>query len=163
MHVEYEVTKRDYVSAAMLAAHKGPLSIRLRYYYVYAFAILWLVVTVATSRTDGHWNIVDMLFGFGFVAVMALFVWAKFAREYQRSANLHGIQQLDANESGVRFVTTESDTRSTWKAYSKFAENSKVFILFHPGNKTFIPIPKSALNSEQATELRSLFKASFAR
>ena len=91
MHIEYQVSKQDYVNAATLAVRKGPIS------------------------------------------------------------------------SGMRLVTSESETRSTWKTYSKFAESSRVFILFHLGSKTFIPIPKSALNSEQVTELRSFFKTSLAR
>ena len=163
MHIEYEIARQDYMTAAMLAARKGALPTRLRYYYVYVFAALWLVATLATSRTRGHWNIVDMSLGFGFVAAIGLFVWTKFAWEYRRSANLHGIQQLDADESGIRLKTLESDARSTWKAYSKFAENSRVFVLFYPGNRTFIPIPKSAMNIEQVTELRGLFKAGLAR
>jgi hypothetical protein len=106
---------------------------------------------------------VDILFGLGFVGAIALFLWAKVAWQFRSSPNLHGLQQLDASESGIQLKTSESETRSTWKAYSKFAENSRVFVLFYPGDRTFVPIPKSALNSAQVTELRSLFKASLAR
>jgi hypothetical protein len=119
MHSAYEVSKQDYVSAAVLAVHKGALSVRLRYYYVYAFTILWLVSTLATSRTDGHWNIVDMLFGFGIVPVVALFMWAKFSREYRRSANLKGIQQLDASASGIHLRTSESETRGSSSSFTR--------------------------------------------
>jgi hypothetical protein len=154
------------VNAATLAVRKGPISSRLRYYYYYAFTALWLVTSLSASRSGGHWDLADIGFGLSIVPFLAVILWIprlKFGREFQRSANLHGIQQLDASESGIRLVTSESETRSTWKTYSKFAESSRVFILFHLGSKTFIPIPKSALNSEQVTELRSLFKTSLAR
>jgi hypothetical protein len=166
MHVEYEVTKQNYVNAASLAARKGSLSSRLRYYYFYAFTTLWVIVSLGSSRSGGHWDPAGIAFGLIIFPTLAMILGIerlKFAWQFRKSASLHGIQQFDADESGTRLKTSESDTRSSWKAYSKFAENSRVFVLFHPGDKAFIAIPKSALNSEQVNELRSLFKASLAR
>jgi hypothetical protein len=166
MHVEYEVSKQNYVSAASLAARKGSISSRLRYYYFYAFATLWLIISLGSLRSGGHWDPAGIALDLTILPVLAIVLWIerlKFAWQFRKSANLHGIQQFDADESGTKLKTSESDTRSTWRAYSKLAENSRVFVLFHPGDKTFIAIPKCALNSEQVDEFRSLFKANLAR
>ena len=166
MHIEYEVSQQDYVNAAILAIRKGRISSRLRYYYFCAFTLLWLVTTLSGSRSGGHWNLATIAFGLSIIPFIAAILWIsrfKFGREFQKNANLHGVHQLDATESGMQIVTPESETRSTWKTYSKFAENSRVFILFSPGNRIFIPIPKSAMNTEQIVELRNLFKVGLAR
>ena len=166
MHIDYEVCQQDYVSAAILAIRKGPITSKIRYYYFCVFAVLWLVATAISSRSEGHWNFADIISGLSIFLFLGFVLWVtqlKFGREFRKLTNLNGLQQLDASESGIQFKNTESETRSTWKTYSKFAENSRVFILFYSGNKTFIPIPKGAMNTEQVGELRSIFKAGLAR
>ncbi len=166
MHIDYQVSQQDYVSAAILALRKGRITAKIRYYYFCAFVIFWLVATLSSSRSEGHWNFADIIAGLSIFPFLAFILWVthlKFGREFRNNPSLHGIHQLDATESGMRIASTESETRSTWKTYSKFAENSKVFILFHPGNKTFIPISKDAMNAEQVSELRNIFKTSLAR
>jgi hypothetical protein len=166
MHVDYQVSQQDYVSAAMLAVRKGRITTKIRYYYFCAFAIFWLVATLSSSRSEGHWNFASIVAGLSIFPFLAFILWVtglKFAREFRQNVSLHGIHQLDATESGMRIANSESEMRSTWKTYSKFAENSRVFILFHPGIKSFIPISKNAMNVEQVSELRSLFKTSLSR
>jgi hypothetical protein len=166
MHIEYEISQQDYVSAALLAIRKGRIFTKLRYYYFCVFATLWLMTSLTAARAGGHWNITAIAAGLAIIPFMAMILWIariKFGREFKKNASVHGVHQLDATESGIRIANSESETRSTWKVYSKFAENSGVFILFDQGKKTFIPIPKAALTGEQITELRSLFKAGLAR
>jgi hypothetical protein len=166
MHIEYQVSQQDYVSAALLAIRKGRIVTKLRYYYFCVFATLWLVTALTAARSGGHWNIAAIASGLAIIPFMAVILWIariKFGREFQKNANVHGVHQLDATESGIRIANKESETRSTWKIYSKFAENSRVFILLNQGKKSFIPIPKSTMNTEEIAELRSLFKAGLAR
>ncbi len=162
MHIEYQISQQDYVSAAILAIRKGRIFTKIRYYYFCVFSTLWLMTALGASRSGGHWNVAAILAGVAIIPFMAAILWIariKFGREFQKNANLHGVHQLDVAESGMRIAHSESETRSTWKVYSKFAENSRVFILFGPEKRTFIPIPKSAMNPEEIAELRSLFKA----
>jgi hypothetical protein len=166
MHIEYQISQQDYVSAAILAIRKGRIFSKLRYYYFCVFTTLWLVTAMGAARSGGHWNTAAILTGLTIIPFMAGILWiarVRFGREFQKNANLHGVHQLDATESGMRIAHTESETRSTWKIYSKFAENSHVFILFDQGRKSFIAIPKSAMSPEEIAELRSLFKAGLAR
>jgi YcxB-like protein len=166
MHIEYQVSQKDYVSAAILAIRKGRIFTKLRFYYFCVFTTLWLTTALTAARSGGHWNVAVVLTGLTVIPFMAVILWIsriKFGHEFRRNAALHGVHQLDATESGMRIAHSESETRSTWKMYSKFAENSRVFIVFDQVRKSFITIPKSAMSTEQITELRSLFKASLVR
>lgn len=166
VHIDYHVSQQDYISGAMLALRRGSTSSRIRYYYFCGFIVLWFAMDLLGARAGGQWHLDQIWSGLIILPFIAFFLWIqrfRFDREFRKNATLHGIQQLDVNESGVRLVTGESETRSTWKTYSRYAENSRVFILFHAGDKTFIPISKSAMNTEQAAELRGLFKANLHR
>jgi hypothetical protein len=159
MRIEYQISEDDFVSAAKLAMRKRSAFAGYRIYIwpvLGAVLILFGAVAAIGKRdVSGLWPV--MLWGSILLALPML--WAfQFRRVYRKSPMLQGRRTLEIDDTSLHFTSANSDGRTNWQAYIKFAESNETFILFQQGNQIFIPIPKRELSQSQITELRSLFE-----
>jgi YcxB-like protein len=158
MEIIYQVSEDDFTSSSWLAMRKGSISQSFRFYYFVGFAILFFAMSLIPLFKDRDYaSIWGALFGLAFFYFVVFSRTAQFRRQYRRSTLLPLRNTLYIDNSSLHFVTAESELRANWKAYSRFSENSKTFILFQ-GDGTFVSIPKRELTPTQITELRSLFE-----
>jgi hypothetical protein len=82
----------------------------------------------------------------------------QFRRQYRKMPMLRDRRTLSVDDTILLSSTADSESRTTWSAYTRFGEDKKTFVLFVQGNRVFIPFPKRELTSLQVDELRSLFE-----
>jgi YcxB-like protein len=155
VHIKYRISERDYQSAAMLELRKRSTLSTLEYYSPYAFTIVWITASLLASS-------VDMFLTLGVLPILVGFLYlrrSKLQREYTKLRHLHPLQALDLDGTGLRVVTTLGTSRSSWDVYSKYAEDSKSFILYKADGHGFLPIPKDYLTVTQIDELHTLLEA----
>ena len=168
LQIVYQVSQEDFESASWLALRKGPLPKALQFYFRIGFLGLWVSMSVlpVLAKPTIH-NLLDSLmfssFGFAILLGQLFFTRLGFRREFRRSAASQQPTQLGIDDSGLHLVTAESDSRSSWRLYLKFAENRSTFIVYQMGNLVFIPIPKRELTATQIDGVRSILSSHLPR
>lgn len=155
MHIKYRISERDYRNAAMLELRKRSRWSALEYYSPYAFTIIWLSANLFASSIDLFLTLAVLPILMGFLYLRR----RKLQREYLKLRHFHLLQALDLDQTGLRLITTLGTSRSSWDVYSKFAEDSRSFILYKAGGHGFFPIPKNYLTIAQVDELHTLLEA----
>jgi hypothetical protein len=147
---------------------KGPLPTVLRFYFRLGFALLWVAMCMIPAVLHPTVrNLLESLmpaaFGPAIVLLQLYMARLGFGREYRRSAAWGLPATVDIDNDGLRWVTPESDNRSSWRLYLKYTENESTFVLFQRdgrrGSQAFVPIPKRSLTSGQIDEVRSVLAA----
>ena len=162
MQIKYRINERDYRNAAMLELKKRSRLSRLEYYSPYAFAIIWIAASLFPSAASEEFDSTDLVLTLGILPILMGFLYLrrkKFRGEYQKLRDFHLLQTLDMDGIGLRTVTTQGTSRSSWQLFTTFAEDPKSFILFKVGGHGFLPIPKHHLTVNQNDELRALLVA----
>jgi hypothetical protein len=163
MHIEYQISEGDFVSAARLAMRTRSKWSMYSMYALRGFGALLIASSVvpmikANSVTPG----LATLFWGSFLVCMPL-VWNyQFRKQYRKNSLLHDRRSLEVDDTQLHFKTSTSEGSSTWSSYTKFAENDLTFIVFQQGNQIFVPLPKRELSETQIAEHRSLFAAHLA-
>jgi len=160
MHIEYQISEDDFISAAKLAMRKRSRYALVRVYIIRVFGAILLasalVLYILSRQIATVWPIA--LWGLLVLCVPILWTY-QFHKQYRKMPMLHGRRSLDIDETGTHFVTPEVDSRISWESFIHFAENDDSFVLFQQGSRIFIPIPKRELTPAQIDELRALFEA----
>jgi hypothetical protein len=163
MHIEFRISEKDYRAATMLAMRKRSTSSSLDYYGPYIFGVIWIAAAVIPSPLNGYLkDQIDSLMTFGVVPIVVGFLAMRrkgIKRDYAKLKSFQLLQILDLDSTGLRLVTTAGVTRSSWKIYSKFAEDAKTFVIYLQESHDFLPIPKGELTLAQIDELRALLAA----
>jgi hypothetical protein len=165
MHIEYRISEKSYCAAAMLAMRKRSGMSSLDYYGPYIFCIIWLAASLIPAWLNPNAQL-DLLLTLGVLPIVLGFLALRRKRirgEFAKLKEFHLLQALDLDAAGLRLVTTAGTSRSSWKVYSKFAEDAASFVLYIQGNLSFLPIPKNELAVTQIDELRSLLEARLPR
>jgi hypothetical protein len=167
VHIEYQISQKDYVSAATLLLRRRSGLTAWRFYWPYVFATFWIASIVIPIHVGKyHRNAADPVFLFGILPAVIAIMWVRrfwLGQEYRRCTNLHLPHALEADEDSLRIVSEYSDCRMRWKVYSKFLENPRVFVLFHRGSQVFTMISKGGMTPAQVVELRTLLRAQITR
>ena len=147
---------------------KGPLPRALRLYFRIGFAVLWVLMCLTPFVV--HHNVRDLRDGLVFggvgpalLSLQLYLVKLGFGREYRRSVALRLPATVDLDDTELHWVTTESDSRSSWRTFLKYSEDRSSFVLFYRGSLAFVPIPKRTLSPLQVEELRVILEAHLAR
>ena len=161
MHIEYRVSEADYRSAAQLAQRRRSTVSALDYFLPYIFAIVWIAAAILTGAADdGFQDSADLIFVLGAIPVLFGLLWRRkkaLNQEYRRLVALHPLQIVNLDTDGIQIGGGKQPLRTTWKQYSRWAENKDVFILYLQQNEHhFLSIVKSHLTMLQVDELRSL-------
>lgn len=161
MHIEYRISEADYRSAAQLAQRRRSRVSALDYFLPYMFSIVWIAAAILTGAADnGFEDSADMIFVMGAVPVLFGLLWRRkkaMNQEYRRLMALHPLQIVNLDSEGIQIGGGKQPLRTTWKQYSRWAENKEVFILYQQQNEHhFLTFVKSHLTMLQVDELRAL-------
>jgi hypothetical protein len=163
MHIEFRVSEKDYRNAALLAMRSRSSLSTLDYYGPYIFGIVWIAANIIPSPLNNYLqDQADLLMTFGVVPIVIGFLSIrrkKIKQDYAKLKDLHLLQVLDLDASGLRLVTSAAVARSAWTIYRKFIEDEKSFVLFLQNSDNILPIPKGELTLAQIDELRALLSA----
>jgi hypothetical protein len=167
MHIEYQITEDDFVSAGQLAVQTKSKSAATQRYFLVGFGVLLsmygVFTAIAKHTLSALWP--GLIWGSILLGIGALygFYGYHFRRMYRKVPLLRARRNLDIDDHNIQFKTATSESRTPWDVYIKFAENKDTFILFQQGNQIFIPIPKRELSTSQIDELRTLLAAHLPR
>jgi YcxB-like protein len=159
MQIDYQISEDDFVAAANLADRKRSVLSAIRYFKLHFFLALTLVlILIAVFVTHEYtiayallaWMILLLLLGRLRVSI--------YRRRIRKNPNSHLLRSLDIDGESLYFKTADSEGRAAWQAFSKVAEDDRVFVLFQRGDRLYIPIPKRELTPAQIPELRALFE-----
>ncbi len=159
MRIEYQINEDDYVSA-------GRLFLKTRraknFYRRFVAPALWVVIALSVLIilwSTQKWDpVLLLLFIPALIPACRLLIPWQLRRNFRKTPILHTPRTLDIDGNELHFVSSFSDTKTTWEPYIRFAEDDRTFILVQQGNLLYFPIPKRELAVDQITELRSLFK-----
>ncbi len=164
MHIEYQITEDDYVSACKLAMRKRTKSSLYWMFGIRVFGVLLILCALIFAVLRDQWMSAFAPIVWGLLLSCIPLLWTyQFRKVYRKTPMLQIPRTLEIDDSSLHFTSSDSESRSPWHTFIKFAENDRTFILFQQGNQIFIPIPKRELAPDQITGLRALFEAHIPR
>src|SRR5579871_1394260 len=164
MQIQYQISEDDYVSAGKLAMRKRSKLAAYQLYFWSALGVLIIAAGVIAAIGKSSFSGMLPVLLWGSILLLLPLLWGyQFRRVYRKAPLLRDPRTLDIDDNALHFATANSEGRTTWEAYIKFAENESVFILFQQGNQIFVPIPKRELAPVQIPEPRSLFETHLPR
>ena len=159
MKIDYEISEQDFLDAQRLALKElGPLVRAMRWYLPIAgsFMLIWVLFNIRHIGFDPR-----LLFGFAIALFFIANPWLtrrKQKKMYSSASAMHGKLSAEFDDQGVRFCGPNHNGSAGWQNYQKFAEDSRIFLLWQP-TRVFNPIPKRHLSSQQIEQLRALLSA----
>jgi hypothetical protein len=163
MHIEYQISEDDFLSAARLAMRTRSKWNTFTMYAIRGFGVLLITFSVVPMVRDHSVTpgVASLIWG-SFLVCMPLLRNYQFRTQYRKNSLLHDRRSLEVDDTQLHFKTSTSEGSSTWSSCTRFAENDDTFIIFQQGNQIFVPLPKGELSETQVTDLRSLFAAHLA-
>lgn len=159
MHIDYEVSEKDFLQAQDLAMKKSPLWLmrwaRLLFPLAGAAAVTFLAVAIARDGFKVK-MIGGALIAFWLVST-PIWLRSTLKRAYKKARHFHGPMSLDADDNGMRITGNGIDSRMAWSNLANFYEDEHSFVIYQ-SSATFHPIPKRMIPAEQITELRECFR-----
>jgi hypothetical protein len=170
MLISYSITEKDFVDAGMLMQRKrGRAGQILQWLGGFTlFAIVFNFIFNPTSRAALlHVDSIPKVFmGMGLPVILVclpLLTKRTLRRQFRRNPTLAETRTLEADASGLRFKAQSSSSDMAWTTYAAFAEDDRTFLLVHPGNLLFVPIPKTQMSSSEIKELQTVFQVHLPR
>jgi len=155
MHIEYQISPNDFFRAAKLAQRA-----KFARYFLYIFPamavyFMWMGIRTAITSEDfsGVWS---LGLSCSFLLLFPLLPNLLWRLQYRKNPLLQNPWNLDIDDASLHVVAANHDSRTTWLAYTAFAEDEHSFVLHQKGRSLFLPIPKRELSPLQVTELRTL-------
>jgi hypothetical protein len=156
MHIDYEITKRDYLDGQRLAIKNSSVRIvRWTRFVLPSFGALLAVFLIHSILTQGF--SARVLPGF---AICLFFLFIPFLSRrkqgalYAKSNSLHGKLTLDVDDSGIQFGGPLTSAKVVWAYFGKFFEDEKVFVLYQKNQTVFNMVPKRTLSADQVAGFR---------
>jgi hypothetical protein len=155
MHVDYEISEKDYLDGQRLAIKSSIRMVRWTRFVLPSLGALLVVSLILGIFTQGF--SVRMLPGLA-LGLFFLFIPCLSKRKqkavYAKSNALHGRLTLDVDDSGIQFVGPITSAKVAWTYFGKFFEDETVFVLYQKNQTIFHPIPKRALSADQVVRFR---------
>ena len=163
MHIEFQMSEDDFVSAGQFSSHRRTTWRRIRLWLIRLSGVIFVVLGAYPLSHPGGLgtkviNLFILLYGL-FLCSYSVFTKFQYKRKFHKMTQLHGRYVLEPDESCFRYVAPTGETRMDWKVWGSFAEDVRSFVLVQRGSTGFMPIPKRELSPTQITELRALFEA----
>ena len=151
MHIDYEISERDYLDGQRLAIkHSSVRMVRWTRLVLPSFGAFLLAFLIYGLWTQGF--SVRVLPGLAF-SLFFLFIPLLSKRKqktlYAKSNALHGRLTLDVDDSGIQFGGPITSAKVAWAYFGKFFEDNRAFILYQKNQTTFHMVPKRALAVDQ--------------
>ena len=159
MHIDYEVSEKDFLQAQDLAMKKSPLWLMrwMRLLFPLAGVAAVIFIAVAIARDGFKINIIWGAFIAFWLVSTPLWLRATQKRLYAKARQFHGPMSLDTDDNGMRVTGDGVDSRMAWSNFANFYEDEHSFVIYQ-SNAIFHPIPKRMISTEQIAELRECFK-----
>lgn len=160
MHVDYEISEKDYLDGQRLAIKNSSVRIvRWTRFVLPSFGAFLVVFLIHGILTQGF--SVRVLPGLAF-SLFFLFVPLLSKRKqktlYAKSNALHGRLTLDEDDSGIQFGGPITSAKVAWSYFGKFFEDERTFILYQKNQTIFNMVPKRALSTDQISSFRQHLK-----
>jgi hypothetical protein len=166
MHVEYQISEDDYVSAGQLFLKTRRRSSFYRRFVVPALWSVIIVSTIITVSVSEDWTaglIICLVLLLVLVQLCRILIPWQLRRTYRKAPIYHVRRSLDIGEGTLHFSAPSSDSTTSWEPFIGFAENDRTFILVQQGNSVYYPISKGELTPTQVDELRSILETHLPR
>lgn len=158
MHVDYEISEKDYLDGQRLATKNSSVRIVRWMPFVLVlpcFGAVGVVFLIHGILTQGFSVSVlpGMVFALFFLSIP---LWSKRAQKnhYAKSNALHGRLTLDVDDSGIQFGGTITSAQVAWEYFGKFFEDERSFVLYNKNQAIFHMVPKRALSADQVSGFR---------
>jgi hypothetical protein len=156
MHVDYEISEKDYLDGQRLAIKNSSVRmIRWTRFVLPSLGVLVAVLLIYGILTQGF--SVSMLPGMAFSLFLLLTPFLTRRKQktlYARSNALHGRLTLDVDDSGMQFGGPITSGKVAWAYFGKFFEDERTFVLYQKNQAIFHMVPKRALSTDQVADLR---------
>ncbi|MBB5345325.1 YcxB family protein [Tunturibacter empetritectus] len=157
MHIEYQLTPKDFYQAASLSQRK-----KFARYALYIFPAVGLYFIFAGLRTafayDDFSGVPSLGISGCLLVLFPLLPNLLWRLQSRKNPLLKGIWKIDINEDSIEVAAPNIDSKYAWSAYSSFTEDKHTFLLRQQGTALFIPIPKGELSALQIDELRTILQ-----
>lgn len=156
MHVDYEISERDYLDGQRLAIKNSSVRmIRWTRFVLPSFGVLLAAFLTYGILTQGF--SVNMLPGMAFSLFFLLTPFLTRRKQktlYAKSNAMHGRLTLDVDDSGIQFGGPITSGKVAWAYFGKFFEDERTFVLYQKNQAIFHMVPKRALSAEQVAGFR---------
>lgn len=156
MHIDYEVSEKDFLDGQRLATKNSSLRIvRWTRFVLPSLGALMVVFLIYGILTQGFSVrlVPGLAFGLYFLYIPFL-IKRKQKALYAKSNAIHGRLTLDVDESGIQFGGPITSAKLAWAYFGKLFEDERVFVLYQKSQTIFHMIPKRALSADEVTALR---------
>lgn len=156
MHVDYEISEKDYLDGQRLAIKNSSVRlVRWTRFVLPSFGALLAVFLVYSILTQGF--SVSVLPGTVFSLLFMLIPFLSIRKQkmiYAKSNALHGKLTLDVDDSGIQFGGPITSAKVAWAYFGKFFEDERGFVLYQKNETIINMVPKRALSADQVASLR---------
>jgi YcxB-like protein len=156
MHVDYEISEKDYLDGQKLAIKNSSVRmVRWTRFVLPSFGAFLAVFLIHGILTQGF--SVSVLPGMAFSLFFLLIPFLSLRKQktlYAKSNALHGRLTLDVDDSGIQFGGPITSAKVAWAYFGKFFEDERVFVLYQKNQTIFNMVPKRALSADQVADLR---------
>jgi len=156
MHLQYQLTKDDYLKAQDLHQKASGMVARASVYVLPMFGVLLIAVSaVNLLNSPRNWAI----FFFGCLWGLFLMFNRKIAliRSFGKETKLQQSVEADISEEEFRSVGTTGETRTKWAGFDRYAESDDLFLLY-TGPRIFFALPKRAFGPGEVEQFRELLR-----
>jgi hypothetical protein len=164
LHIEYQVSQTDYVSASRLMMRRSGWMALLFLYGLPTLGAVLVAAWIFQAATDHRLppSIATLIWGL-LSLCMPFLLDLSHRSQYRKATALHAPQTLEVDEKGLRFLSPASGKRTNWHSYVAFSEDKRSFLLLLPGKSEFTPVPKRELDPAQIEELHGLLAENLPR
>ena len=165
LHLEYEISERDYLAAQRLAAKHSPIKlVRWSRSVIPLFGLALLAFFIQASMQRGFsWRgLPGAGFALFFISV-PLMNRRALKKVYAKDTNMHGRLSLVVDEEGLQFRGPTFSSQAQWSHFASFFEDDKLFVLYQHSLRVINIIPKQSLTAQEITDLRGYFEGKIGR
>jgi len=158
MHIEYEISQKDFVDGQRLAIKKSTIRvIRWMSFVMPTVGLVLLIFLISVGVRQGLSVrlVPGLVMSLWFLSIPLLNRRGQ-KKVYAKSTSMHGELSLDVDEAGIRFLGPTFSSNVSWDHFSRFLEDDKVFVLYQKGDRIFNILPKRTLTPEQMAGFRQL-------
>jgi hypothetical protein len=161
MEVTYQLTEDDF-RHGMVAWRMRSKWRRWNYWFGLAIMVPILILSVILLVVNPHSEFREILWiGLGasivWLASIRTQPWFSARLQFRRMPSAHSPVTLAVSDAGLHVRSLHGDSHVAWSAYTGWAEETSVFVLF-PQPRIYLPIPKRAFTEQQQVEFRETLR-----
>ncbi|MFY9559403.1 MAG: YcxB family protein [Terriglobales bacterium] len=156
MHLQYQLTKDDYLKAQDLHQKTAGIVGRASLYILPFFGVL-LIAASAVNLLNSPRNWFVFLFGCLWGLFLMFHRKILLIRSFGKETKLQQSVEADISEGEFHAVGPTGETRTKWAGFDRYAESEDLFLLY-TGPRIFFALPKRAFGPGEVEEFRELLR-----